>query len=178
MCCLQAQLLKVLPSFPYQHSWSTTSRWFVSTSSKRSRCQSETSRLSHGSSVNPQVFFSLVLGLRFLLPGTWTCFQLSDLLTWTNLDVKSMTWRGAWLEVASWKASSRSDSALLWSRCRGMVLLIIHQRWRLCGLFFKCLPSKPAALCFLRSARRLRCALVSSPRTRRGSWCANPFSPR
>lgn len=51
MLLLQARWQRALPSFLSQHSWSTTSRWFVSTSSKRSQCPSETSRPSPDSSV-------------------------------------------------------------------------------------------------------------------------------
>lgn len=51
MFLLQAQSQRALPSFPSRHSWSTTLRWFASTSSKRSQCPSETSSPSPDSSV-------------------------------------------------------------------------------------------------------------------------------
>lgn len=60
MFLLQAQWPRALPSFLSQHSWSTTSRWFVSTSSKRSQCLSETSRPSPDSSVRAHTFTVLL----------------------------------------------------------------------------------------------------------------------
>lgn len=60
---LQAQLLKALPSFPYRRSSSTTSRWFVSTSSKRSQCPWETLHLSPDSLVNLQIVLPFILNV-------------------------------------------------------------------------------------------------------------------
>lgn len=61
MFLLQAQWPRALPSFPSQPSWSTTSRWFVSTSSKRSPCPSEISHPSPDSLVRRVKTQTLIL---------------------------------------------------------------------------------------------------------------------
>lgn len=75
MFLLQARWQRALPSFLSQHSWSTTSRWFVSTSSKRSQCPSETSRPSPDSSVRRRAHTVRVFSLTCCVFSAF-CFRL------------------------------------------------------------------------------------------------------
>lgn len=135
---LQARWQKALPSFLSRHSWSTTLRWSASTSSKRSRCRSETSSPSPDSSVRKctyqlfcfprRICFSLaghtfivvVCFLIFCRETNWmrSVLQSSGLLMWTSPAVKSTTWKEAWREEVSWRVCSRWDLFVLFQQTK------------------------------------------------------------
>lgn len=110
MFLLQAQWPRALPSFPSQPSWSTTSRWFVSTSSKWSLCPSEISHPSPDSlvrRVKTQTLILLCKCFEFCFNVLCFVFQSFDPLMWTNPAVRSTTWKEVWPEEVSLRVYSR-----------------------------------------------------------------------